>query len=73
MRPWPGGGRLLEIFQGLDGQKAYIHGELSADADVLDVLGHIPVTAIPGAGHFPMTEKPGAFYAAIAAIIGGAP
>ena len=59
------------MFQGLDGQKAYIHGELSVISNVLDALGPIPVTAIPGSGHFPMTEKPGAFYAAIAAIIGG--
>ena len=67
---WSDSGRLLEIFVGQDGRKAYIHGERSADEDVLAALGPIPVTAIPGSGHFPMIEKPAAFYAAVDAIIG---
>ena len=70
---WSDSGLLMEIFESLNGRKAYIHGERSTNESVLEALGPIPVTAIPGSGHFPMTEKPGTFYAATAAIIGRAP
>jgi pimeloyl-ACP methyl ester carboxylesterase len=67
---WSDNGRLLEIFQSLEAEKAYIYGDENASMEILGRLGPIGKISISGSGHFVMNDNPVEFYARLSEIVG---
>jgi len=51
-------GEMMKIFQGLQCQRLYIHGDGYVGHKTLDEMGSIPTMHIEGASHFPLIEQP---------------
>ena len=66
---WSDGGRLLEIFLGLEVPTVYVYGDRSANPDVIRHLDTVPKHEIAECGHFIMNEKPAELAAVLAELL----